>query len=188
MDDDDSFVPEERNEAGLKLDKRMVRCLSRKALIRRLAVFLEASISFLSFLFFFFFSSSFSSPVLLPVNLIKNLAIARAKKGSGAYHHREKLPSFAPPPSCDIIPPVFYLADFSLLRFSRLFSPFLRTTSSNRCNLVPQRTFSSFLRRKYTLFHRSLGNFFDRFVEWTSTIFLRRFSRKIMNRERIFSI
>lgn len=113
MDDDDSFVPEERNEAGLKLDKRMVRCLSRKALIRRLAVFLEASISFLSFLFFFFFSSSFSSPVLLPVNLIKNLAIARAKKGSGAYHHREKLPSFAPPPSCDIIPPVFYLADTS---------------------------------------------------------------------------
>lgn len=113
MDDDDSFVPEERNEAGLKLDKRMVRCLSRKALIRRLAVFLEASISFLSFLFFFFFSSSFSSPVLLPVNLIKNLAIARAKKGSGAYHHREKLPSFAPPSSCDIIPPVFYLADTS---------------------------------------------------------------------------
>lgn len=119
------------------------------------------------------------------MNLIKNLAIARAKKGNGAYHHREKLPSFAPPPSCDIIPPVFYLADTFAFR---LFSPFLRATSSDRCNLVPQRTFSSFLRRKYVLFHRSLGNFFDRFVEWTSTIFLRRISRKIMNRERIFSI
>lgn len=71
MDDDNSFVPEERNEAGLKLEKirRMLGWLSRKALIRRLAVFLEASISFLSFLFFFFFfSSSFSSPVLLPAS------------------------------------------------------------------------------------------------------------------------
>lgn len=186
MDDDNSFVPEERNEAGLKLDKRMVRCLSRKALIRRLAVFLEASISFLSFLFFFFFSSSFSSPVLLPVNLIKNLAIARAKKEAVLTTTARNYPLSS---LLRYYTPCFLFSrHFSLLRFSRLFSPFLRTTSSNRCNLVPQRTFSSFLRRKYILFHRSLGNFFDRFVEWTSTIFLRKFSRKIMNRERIFSI
>ena len=94
-----------------------------------------------------------------------------------ARRRREKLPSFAPP-SLSLLryyyPRFLFSRHFSLLR-----SDFSRHFYTQRTGAISKgRVSSCFLRRetprilfRRVSFEQSSGNFFDHFVEWTSTVF-----------------
>lgn len=80
------------------------------------------------------------------------------------------------PPSCDIIIPAFYLADtspFCVPTFLAIFTRNEQVQSQRGAFLLAffeGKPLVGILFRRVS-FEQSSGNFFDHFVEWTSTVF-----------------
>lgn len=120
------------------------------------------------------------------MNLIKNLAIARAKKGNGAYHHREKLPSFAPPPLLRYYTPCFLFSrHFCVPTFLAIFTRnvigqvqsrpsknFFFLSSKEICSFSS--FFGKFLRsfRRMDEYNFFAKNFTEDYESWTHIFYL----------------